>query len=494
MPPALPPERWRMRKSPNKVAWLALAAALIFFGWRLFVPPAIGIADNGDFPKITGPLWLGPAAGRAAAEDHSYFVQNYQVSTNYIWNSRVYSSEGLLAWGAVRLAGIFQRQGEFDIRWMGGLHLAALLAALVWLMGATRPLGAPAQAAAAAAAIFIFGDAAYLAYCNTFYMDAAAFAGVALMVVAAIDLAIRGNSAWRVAGYTLGGLFYVTSKMQHAPMAIAAALLIVALARSRAAVASAALLLVAAACMTRSAPSSWRGEALFDAVFFEILPHSPAPVSDLEELGLDPAELRYVGLHVFSPGAPTADLAWSERFTRRLPYWRLARFYAAHPLRTLGLLWWNLTEFAWQIQEPGMGNYTRDSGQPAGAQAAGYWSGWRGGMLRRFPWIAPAWIALAILWRLRRGSRLAWVCAALAAMSGCEFVIAALSDAIETNRHLFIFHVLTEITICFAVVAAVRALRRSRFGMEPAADASAGQSSAVGRHFRRRFRPPIQRR
>jgi len=445
-----------MREPRDKLAWIVLAAALVFFGWRLFVPPAIGIADNGDFPKITGPFWLGPAAGgRAAAEDHDYYVRRYVRSTDFIWESHVYSSEDLFAWCAWHLSRVFERDGAFDIRWMGFVHLAAILAALAWLLAAVRPLGTRVQLATGAAAVFIFGDAAYLAYLNTFYMDAAAFAGVALMAAAAADMAIRGASVWRVAGYTAGALLYVTSKMQHAPMAIACAVLVVALARSRAAIAAAAVVLLAAGGMARSAPASWRGEALFDTVFFEITPHSRAPLADLQELGLGEAELPYVGLHVFSPGAPTADLAWSERFTRRVPYWRVARFYAMHPVRTVGLLWWNLKDFAWQIQEPGMGNYTRESGKPPGAEAAGYWSGARGAMLRRLPWIAPVWLAAVIAYALWRRSRAAWVCAALAAMAAGEFAIAALTDAIETNRHLFIFHVLTEVTICWTAAWAV---------------------------------------
>ena len=443
-----------MPKSRDRLAWCALLAAMVFFGWRLLAPPAIGITDNGDFPKITGPLWLGPATGgRAAAADHRYFVQHYVRSTDYIWHSHVYSSESVFAWCAWRLSRLFERNGDFDIRWIGVVHAAVLWAALAWLMAALRPLGDRARIAAAGAAIFIFGDAAYLAYCNTFYMDAAALAGIVLMAVAAVDLTLRGNSFWRVAGYTAGALLYATSKIQHAPMAIACAVLLLALARSRAAWAAACVLLAAAAGMSFSAPSSWRGEALFDVVFYEITPHSKTPLADLRELGLGEAELPYVGLHVFSPGAPTADLAWSARFVERVPYWRVARFYAAHPLRTAGLLWWNLKDFAWQIQEPYMGNYARSAGKPPGAQAAGYWSGPRGALLRHIPWIAPVWIALVFLYAAWRRSRLAWLCAGLAAMSAGEFAIAALTDAIETNRHLLIFHVLMEITLCFAAAA-----------------------------------------
>lgn len=452
-----------MQRRGSRLAWLALAIAALFFGWRLFAWPPIGIADNGDFPKITGPLWIGPAAGRAAAEDHRFFVVDYVRSTDFIWNSGVSSSEEAYAWCAFHISRLFQRGNAFDIRWEGALHLAVLLFALFWTISALGRLGPRTQIAAAAAAIFIFGDAAYLAYCNTFYMDAAGFTAIALMTAAATDIAVRGYSNWRLAGLTAGALLYVTSKIQHAPMAIVVAVLMVVFLRRRWVLAAAALVAAAAIPMMHSAPQAWRGEALFDVVFYEITPGSPTPLKDLQELGLGEKDLPYVGMHVYSPGDPTRDVEWSRRLTERVPYSHVARFYATHPWRTLGFLWHNLYEFAWQIQEPGMGNYPRGSGKPPGAQAAGYWSSLRSEVLRRAPLTAPIWIVLVLAYALWRRTPLAWLCAALAVLSVGEFGIAALSDAVETNRHLFLFHVYTELTICFGLVALLRYQPRNRF-------------------------------
>ena len=45
-------------------------------------------------------------------------------------------------------------------------------------------------------------------------------------------------------------------------------------------------------------------------------------------------------------------------------------------------------------------------------------------------------------------------------MALLEFAFASLADAIETERHLFLFHFMTEITICFAVVWALDGIAR----------------------------------
>jgi hypothetical protein len=65
-------------------------------------------------------------------------------------------------------------------------------------------------------------------------------------------------------------------------------------------------------------------------------------------------------------------------------------------------------------------------------------------------------VALA---NLRRHPATAAVCLGVCAIAILEFCFASLTDAVETERHLFIFHVATEITVCFAAAWAIDALR-----------------------------------
>ena len=55
----------------------------------------------------------------------------------------------------------------------------------------------------------------------------------------------------------------------------------------------------------------------------------------------------------------------------------------------------------------------------------------------------------------------AWIVAALCAVGVCEFLVASLADTLETYRHLFIFHAITDMTLCIAAVWGVsRAVRK----------------------------------
>ena len=76
-----------------------------------------------------------------------------------------------------------------------------------------------------------------------------------------------------------------------------------------------------------------RAAALYQVLFYETLPRSPAPQSDMRELGLDPAWLRYSGTDAFQPGTPLLDPSFLESFLAKTGYLRIARFYLAHPGR-----------------------------------------------------------------------------------------------------------------------------------------------------------------
>jgi len=47
--------------SRGPIGWSAIAAAAAILAFQILVPPAIGLADNGDFAKITGRFNLYPA-------------------------------------------------------------------------------------------------------------------------------------------------------------------------------------------------------------------------------------------------------------------------------------------------------------------------------------------------------------------------------------------------------------------------------------------------
>jgi hypothetical protein len=61
-------------------AAVALAGAII--AWQLFCPPIIGLADQGDFVRILGPLGYAPVP-RGPEHKYSYVTREYVRDPSY---------------------------------------------------------------------------------------------------------------------------------------------------------------------------------------------------------------------------------------------------------------------------------------------------------------------------------------------------------------------------------------------------------------------------
>ena len=95
---------------------LALAAAILIY--ELFLPPVVGIANNGDFGKLIARFNLG-----APFEDEfRYAATKYNFDPQYHYDSGIVSSELIMVYAGLGLNTLASRSGGFDIRWMGALH------------------------------------------------------------------------------------------------------------------------------------------------------------------------------------------------------------------------------------------------------------------------------------------------------------------------------------------------------------------------------------
>jgi hypothetical protein len=184
-------------------------------------------------------------------------------------------------------------------------------------------------------------------------------------------------------------------------------------------------------------------------------------LDDLRELGLSPEYLRYVD---YWPGRPSDDpLAnpeWRAEFLSRTDYGRIAMFYAGHPWRALVIIYRALKNRA-SRRQLNLGNYERRYGFPPGAQTKSFclWWGVRLALSRAAPWHIAVWYAgflgIAIRLVFRRGTvppRLPLFAVLLPAMGLVELAGSSLADTGETDRHLFLFHVITDFTIVLAIV------------------------------------------
>lgn len=90
----------------------------------LFVPPLIGLANNGDFARVSGKLSL----AADSSQNHAYFISQYQHAP-WKWNSHLPMSGVWVARAAVAISRLAGTGPDFDIRFLAGLYCVLLLVA-----------------------------------------------------------------------------------------------------------------------------------------------------------------------------------------------------------------------------------------------------------------------------------------------------------------------------------------------------------------------------
>ncbi|MFW0775121.1 hypothetical protein ACLRGI_18365 [Paenarthrobacter nitroguajacolicus] len=343
---------------PAILAGLVSAIAMIV---RLFVPGPVGMGDQGEghalicslgvsnvrpwdygeFTSFIYPSWVphefvGEACGSAGSGEPVYSSQ-----LAFLWLGKLITP--LLGWGA-----------GMDMRAVGivcCLVFGALIAALV----AALPGRANFRILIAALVTVVMADGVFADFFISPYPEAAAFLGILALMVALLHYWNGGGNSWLAVAFVVAaGAFTLAAKPEMVswlPL-LALGLLWLPAGPSRrsgrrlpqktwwrkrvlplTAVVAVAAMSVAVFALQ---PKRTTDVNLYNAVFAELLPHSPVPEDDLKWLGLDPGFLAASGTTVASPKSAALNPKFNE-FQEQIGPAKLAAFYATHPERLIGM-------------------------------------------------------------------------------------------------------------------------------------------------------------
>lgn len=460
--------------SPRWLDALLLSLCALILARQLLLPGFVGMANNNDFAKVAGPLSLeGVDHG---TDNFVFFQSDYVRRLKYYFNPGIPSSEIPLAWLASTIQRMVGDSARFDIRWLGALDGLLFLGFFYTVLLLLRPLSTLPRITLSLAALWIFADAGLIAYFNSFYTDTAAVLGALIATMLAVRLVQSEKvDLLLLTLFGLAALIFITSKSQHGIWGFVPAGFAIALVwrrpewRVRLAGSFVAVVLLSATVWIVSETHEWdKALARFDLIFFSLAPNSRTPAQDLRELGLNDADLRYVGMHSFMEKSPMNDANWRTNFYSRSTYGRVVEFYLHHPGRAVWKLKSDLWNEAWQRRPVNLSNYRRTDGQPAGArtQRLGSWSALRTVLFQWWPGHIIVWFACILflppLLAIREKSpfrrSLLWTSLVLTLLAVAEFCFASLTDACETYRHLLMFHVFTDLTLFLALVFAASTL------------------------------------
>jgi hypothetical protein len=459
----------------NDARWFAamMGAAAAILVYQLFVPPIVGLADQGDFIRTVGRFGYGPQ--HKGSLEYAFVEPKYAPDPHYRkpdWEQA--NSEYLFVGAALLLNKVVSKDGALDITVAGFVHLLAFLAAFARLLWVTRR--ERARALLWIGALVALTDVGYAAYWNSWYAEPASCIFFLLLLAEAVEIG-RADEATMAAvlRWSLWSILWILAKPQNAPIGLIVGLFTFRLAmwtgsqRSRlAALAGGCALFACAAFDVTGMPIYGRQANTYGMIFSGILAESKNPEADLRALGLDPQLARYSGTGAWSPGTYFPEMAASG-VLRRVNTFSVLRFYLLRPARMWRRLHTALPVVA-SLRLTGYGNFEPSAGLPPKTLSSAF-SLWRGFheyvLARGSKWIVFAlagWPLLAAWQWVRNGDTLRRrrielltllpVCC-LAALCSAMY-----GDAFDMVKHMYLFNLLLDAGILLLAAAAVGALAR----------------------------------
>jgi hypothetical protein len=427
-----------------KLRWAFVAAAAIVLSWQLFVPPIVGLADQGDFARVIGLFGYGPAD---KTTEYAYVAGKYVPDPSS--RLRVYeqaTTEYIFAGAAVLFNKLISHDGTLDIRVIGFVHLIAFLYAFHRLLAATPVAIWPL-------ALLILTDVGYAAYWNSFYAEPASFIFFLLLLAESITICRAGEvTTAQAIRWSVWAFLWVFAKPVNTPEGILLALFAFRILPVRRIAIGGALLIASAAAInmtTIPTPNTW--PTVYDQIFLAILPESRDPAADARELGLPEDWLKYTGTGAWSQGTNLYQGVVTGLIGKKITNGAIARFYLRHP----GRIWRRakrILPVAYSLRPEWCGNYERSADKPAGARSESFdvWAGFHEHWLG--PVGKPILIALMIA---PFASITAWICwpgrrrfiefyGLLGLACLMAFVVAITGDAWDNVKHLVLFNLLLD--------------------------------------------------
>jgi hypothetical protein len=368
---------------PGRFEAAVLTLFLLAGVYQLFIPPLIGIADNGDFERTRIPNGLLRIPEETTDQRFNFFHSKFAIVPKkdfgiYYFHSSTHLFVAVARW----LNEHFVNRRIFDIRVLAAVYLTCFLLGIYLVLRASCEWKFKWRCLLAVSLLVMFTDTAYTAYFSSFYSEPTALVALPAIVGCTALLIYRRRAAViSLTGYFIAATVLVTAKPMYVPFAAIFIPFGIYLARLTAFryryVLAAALScgLLALGVWYQSFTPEWlRMKASYIAIFSNLLQDSPDPGADLTALNLKPEWIRYIGSTPYDDDSPAViDPAFPAEFSKRVRTLTIPKFLLTHPAQ----LYRVATDIAPQfvITEPDYaGYYEESSGKPALSQPVAVWS------------------------------------------------------------------------------------------------------------------------
>lgn len=360
-----------------------IGAVIVFIAciMVLYAGDNVGLSDNGDFRRVlitnnieykdeSDHYYLFKEDYRMLIDDESFgsaFISAWQTNTE----EEIYKSPHFLFVKVSKTLNVMANAiagkplDEYNIFYLAILYIFMLAVAAwcIFTFFADSPL--KIQIAVFLVFIFVFCDAGYLLYFNSFYGEPLQY--VSLMMLIAIGMLIyKRPSIPKAVLFFVALYFFAGAKLANIVYSLIAALLAVFMIMMRKDKKyKISIVVLAVFCIANIVnlythiPDWMDRDTTYQAVFFGITKNSPDPEKDLEELGVDGKYAPLAGTHAYMEADEYPIDIKSEEFNKdfyeKVNKVDIALFYIKHPVRFVGELCHAIESSAY-IRPPSVGN------------------------------------------------------------------------------------------------------------------------------------------
>jgi hypothetical protein len=465
--------------SATQMGIFAMIISALLLVIMLFIPPYLGMADDGSFARIANPSGIYHLDDTHDNLYLNYYTKDYMMlSTPSGTPTAYFSSVRLLVSLAKQLDLLFTRGNIFDIRFLALLYGLLYLPAIAFLIkqASLRVKNFTECALIGIFGVVIFTDVSYITYFSSFYIEPLMFVSFLYIVGAAMALSVERHDFLHLFIFTAAGVFLTTSKNQ---CAVVGALLGIYAVRLifikrgviwRFACSGAALLLFFSMLFSFTyIASDFTQTSKYHAMTSGVLTEASNPEKALAEFGIGSSYSVLTDTKSGDdyPIVNSDDPSLNDGFYNKYDSASIALYYLRHPQSLLGMLDISV-KAALDVRRSESGNYEKSVGLPKMAKTP-FWSHWSSfktsSVHKTIGFIFILLIAVILLFRRRRRNieeKLperhsipleAMILVLLIGLSQALITIVYSGDA-EMPEHLFLFSVAIDILIyfCFAEI------------------------------------------
>ncbi|MDF2984999.1 MAG: hypothetical protein K0R50_509 [Eubacterium sp.] len=469
--------------SPFIIGMGAGLLSLILLVIMLFVPPFLGMSDDGSFSRVINPVGIYHREDTSENLYFNYYVKDYLSLAPQEKSFSNPTGLRMLVNAAKWVDEAFTRDSIFDLRFLAVFYSLLYIAAIVILIkqASKRAETFTESVAIGLAGVLIFSDVSYLAYFSSFFLEPLLFIAVLFCTGAALGLQNEKNNTFYLIVYTFFGIVITTMEKEYALTGIFLGILgvkFVFIGKSflwKAGCFTSVLLLFLSVMVSLAySPDSFTQSSKYHAMTRGVLLQATDPDKTLKEFGIDGSYsiLTDTNANEQYPLLNPDNAALQNGFYDRYNVAEISYYYLRHPKSMIAMLDISV-KAAFNIRRDYSGNYEKSAGMPKMAKSL-TWSFWSNFKTNSAPktigFLVVMLVAVFILFRqksvriinyYRQRNSIPLETMLIIFFIGLSNAIVAIvnSGDAEMTQHLFLFSVSIDILIYFCFAEVLHKLR-----------------------------------